>query len=498
MWVFILSIAWSKPIQVGSEGYSLRRALDVAQPGDVIEIVENQSNVCAEVAKDIKIVGRESVRLQGKKRCKYMFTVTQGTFELTAVNLSNTDSGGVYAVGKTAKVLLDRVRFEGLGNKKAKTSALYLDGAEAALKDSVFLSNQGSYGSAIQLRKNAVARIQGTRFEDNASVVGGAIYATEGATLTLNSSEFVKNQVISGGMGGALSLRDDSSVSIQDSLFEENSSQGKGGAIYAQQSRRQGYLSLTVSNSRLLSNHAPVGAGTGGALYVRGQSRISIRDSVIQDNDASSHAGGIFLYDVGGTVDLQNTSFHGNRSRTGAGGAIYAASRNEAGAVELDIRGGSFTENESAVYGGALSIGMKENPFGSLLLDNVLFEQNTAGSSRTGVGGAVHAYFNQQGTLRIQKSRFLSNRAELTGGALYAYGLLRLDIQGSTFWNNAAQGPSNVLERFGGAVFVDASKQIRIRQNRFCRNVSLSKGKSAVEAHGGAIYLQKSDMFTLE
>ena len=71
-----------------------------------------------------------------------------------------------------------------------------------------------------------------------------------------------------------------------------------------------------------------------------------------------------------------------------------------------------------------------------------------------------------------------------------------INIAKSQFWENTASGPSNVLSRYGGAVFVDQSKTVTVSESQFCHNTAKSTAKSSVTANGGALYLQKTNSLT--
>ncbi len=78
--------------------------------------------------------------------------------------------------------------------------------------------------------------------------------------------------------------------------------------------------SLTLNKITLINGHTE---GDGGAIVTRG--RLSINDSLLQNNHASSLSGsGGALVVLGGSVTVRNSTFDSNQGDAG-GGALYLA-----------------------------------------------------------------------------------------------------------------------------------------------------------------------------
>ena len=299
---------------------------------------------------------------------------------------------------------------------------LFVDFAEAALRDLTFRDGQsepGSNGGAISAA-NATLNIDNCSFINNRAgdfqgdSEGGAIYArfTE---LNISNSVFTGNSATV--PGGAISGDYFSSISISQSEFVGNGSYYGGGAISA-----NGTLSLTNSIVAGNDTFEPEEEGTdGGGLRLRGSALISgstiagnrtdgsgggisfdgttltIVDSTIANNGAFYYYGGSGggLRVRGGDVVIRNSTITGNRA---AGGSEYGASGGGIsvggyyGQGTLDIANSIVVGNSVGGGGasdpdivGTVTLSNGHNVFGSDVLGNV------AGDRENVAAGAVFA-----------------------------------------------------------------------------------------------------------
>lgn len=172
-------------------------------------------------------------------------------------------------------------------------------------------------------------------------------------------------------------VMDGGDVTLNDiSLVDGNT--GQGGALYIEQNG-----TVTIRNSFVTSN---VASSEGGGIYNRGT--LMVERTTMGSNITGLHGGGI--YNDGGTVTLVDSYLISNQSPGGSGSAIYTVN-------------GQVSLNRSAVR-----------------------------SSVTAVQGAVFAL----GPMDIVNSTFSNNRA-LLGGALYVSSA-NVSIVNSTFNENRA------------------------------------------------------------
>lgn len=257
-------------------------------------------------------------------------------------------------------------------------------------------------------------------------------------------------------------------------------SAGEGGAIQVRD-----YSTLTVENSKFTNNKASRGGairvGYGGGLTVRG-STFDSNDGTLS-NDGFS-AGAIATYGAGGAAGtgklvIENSTFTNNRGVNG--GAVY----NLLGPVT--IKNSVFKNNTSTREGGAL------------------FTDGANGDERDTVGGKI----------LIESSQFEGNKATAGGGALYLWTYTGDEVivkDSSILGNSVTRGGSNNLGRGGGIEF--AGSKLTIVDTTIANNTSpvqggglwvnnntsgvtitnsTISGNKALEDAGGAMFLNTRD-----
>jgi len=419
-------------------------------------------------------------------------TIQNSTFE---DNHSGADGGAIYNDSGTLNI--DNVIFRGNYSENGSGGAIYNYGA---------LSNTDP-NTGYSIITSITSTIQNSTFENNHSGAdGGAIYNDSG-TLNISDSTFTENYSESG-QGGAIS-NSGGALNISGSTFTGNySAIGGGGAI---------------NNSGISARIDP---NTG---YSINESITStIQNSTFDTNHAVNDGGAIYNY--GGTLNINDSTFTGNYSESGSGGAIsiygiLANTDSNTGysiitSITPTIQNSTFQNNHSVYYGGAIF-----NGSGILNIDNVTFRGN---NSESGSGGAIYnsgilacmdlnignninesitstiqnstfennhslydggAIFNDGGTLNIDNVTFRGNYSESsTSGAIYNYGILSntdpntgysinesitFTIQNSTFENNHSTGDGGAIYNDRGTLNID--------------NV-IFRGNYSESGKGGAIY----------
>lgn len=230
-------------------------------------------------------------------------------------------------------------------------------------------------GRGIGINGNTQVEVDGSVFESNISNPnGGAIAAVNSSVVTIKDSEFRRNKSTLY-RGGALSLESNSSCTITGSLFEENTANKQGGAIYSL------YSPLSVINSKFLENFSP---NTGGAIYIKGSS-LGLDTCEFESNNAQNVGGALDL--DGANAILSNSTFYKNTSATG-----------------------------SAI----------KKQWGSLICENITFcKNNTTG----GDGNTIYS----NGALNLVNCSVVSNYAEtITNAGIVGSG----NIINCIIWNN--------------------------------------------------------------
>ena len=372
--------------------------------------------------------------------------VLNSTFE----NNTAGDDGGAIDWNATRGILNDSTFI----NNKAEDNGGALCREENANGgygyNNIFYNNTARQGGAIAWMKAENININHYTFVDNtADISGGAIYVGEGSgNCIVNNSYFEANNVtgVAGGHGGAIEWyakegaiytstfnnnhaykggavfvgQIAGDINITDSIFTNNSAVTHGGAIDANAS------SVIMKNSEFYSNAAEYG----GALYVGGAGESnSVEYCLFIGNNATENGGAIDWAASNGNV-LEST-FEYNHAKNG--GAVYVGGLAEQGSIVNS----TFNHNSAEEKGGAVTW----NATIGRLTGSTFFNNSAQ------LGGATYRGANSTGGFGYDNT-YISNKAELDGGAIYWNGAGG-NITYSEFHNNTAG-------RNGGAVYVGA------------------------------------------
>ena len=279
----------------------------------------------------------------------------------------------------------------------------------------------------------------------NGNALGGAVYNSAEASLTIDNTSFVNNQTngTNDSFGGA--IVNGGTLSINGATFTGNSAVGstmlsQGGAIGNQYG-----ATATITLSAFTGNQAlgsGTGSGTGGAIQNGDELVTPPNGSVITCDDP--------CLSVPSRTTLVATGGSGAGQHGGAGGAIEDASN-----VNLAVLNCSFTGNQanggagSSAYGGAIDNSSDD----SIKISGSQFISNSAIGSGVGAFAFAGAVDNFQ-TMTIANSSFTGNSAvagamgtgtppsigQAGGGAILTEGVLTLS--NSTVAGNEAVGGS--------------------------------------------------------
>ena len=160
-----------------------------------------------------------------------------------------------------------------------------------------------------------------------------------------------------------------------------------------------------------------------------------------------------FKLDDGADLTFRNIILDGNKEAGQAKNGFFRVSSTNA---KLTLGQGATTQNCSVINGGSAI---------SLVRGSVVMEQGSAikDCTNTSKGGAIYIYREPQGSWDKDAATLTMKGATIsgcsvadtygraTGGAIYAYGRVTMDIQDSTIQNNTATGN-------GGAIYGETSK----------------------------------------
>jgi len=334
-------------------------------------------------------------------------------------------------------------------------------------------------GSGLTLDGSTLSNNQGFR-------QGGAIYASgndiqinvlNGSTLTGNST----SDNDSSAYGGAIYLFGNRAVlNISASTVSTNTSVNYGGAIYIDGNSDTNQARLTITDSEINNNQATT--HNGGGIWAD-QTLITVVNSTVDNNRAATagrFGGGIYLTGLNTTLTLDHSSVSRNKvGRTGAG--IYASGNY----IQMTVRNGSTvdgnesTEDNDGAQGGGIylsGVGVKLNIADSSISNNIAER----------FGGGVYLSNNSNtvpGQLTVNRSQINANEAtDRSGGGLYTY-QSAVTITQSTLNDNRA--PDTSGDWAGGALYMNgAGSNLTLTDSTVTGNTAA--------ASGGGIYLSNT------
>ena len=206
------------------------------------------------------------------------------------------------------------------------------------------------------------------------------------------------------------------------------SATGSGGALAGTKS-----VSITGDSVSFASNSAK----NGGAIYAA--NALDVENATFTNNTASYQGGAIIIGSPLENISISNSSFTGNKSVGGSGGAIWAHGYDKG--LDLELSNVSL-ENNSGTRGGAIFTYMNIELTGTNAFTGN--RATWAGPDNFGNGGgailAAAGVTTMSGT-----NTFDGNTSAWDGGAITAYNTLNISGE-ANFLNNTAVG-------VGGAIY---------------------------------------------
>ena len=292
------------------------------------------------------------------KTFKIVFNKARGTLMVANELTSSVQKKGVSLVVATAAVLtfltVPAVNAANIADQtfenqttSAFGGALTLNKDNAnTISGSTFKNNTAAKkGGAVVIEKNAV--ITKSTFDYNSQTstdkdtAGGAVYI-DGAKVEISGSSFTQN---TGFLGGAVNVRNGSTLSITDATFSGNTANGFGGAISDYEDKTGAVQNELISINRTVFKNNRDSKG-GGALHVVNTKAIDITDSEFSSNFSAGKGGAIQL-ENGANLTVTDTVFNGNTTNYW-GGAIRILGADATISVTKDI---SMTGNKANVNG---------------------------------------------------------------------------------------------------------------------------------------------------
>jgi len=384
---------------------SLRAAIEIAQPGDTIQFDPSLANQTItlerryDIEKDITIDGADApgLTISGNQE-QIIFRLAGDGREFTLRNLTITDAFHEYA---------------GAGIWVADPNATI------TVENSEFYNNIAGQGPAIWAKDGANVTVLNSKFDGNQATqdvdsAGGAISVFGKSQLTVKGSEFTNNE---GFAGGAITTVF-TPLTIEDSVFRNNESRSWGGAV-----NNDG---ASVPNQERYYNGDLPRDSVGGETI--------IRNSIFEDNTAVGLGGGVAIWGYDQDfVTIEGSTFINNEVTPNAQGNAQGGGLRVTGKL-VTIENSTIANNTSAQEGGGLWY-WEESPFNII---NTTFSGNEAAER----GGAI--YNAQWGSeTNIVNTTFANNSAGSESGAIYTANTRPVTVTNSIFDSNTAGDGSN-------------------------------------------------------
>ena len=285
----------------------LQTLIDATPPGTTIEVPDGVYN--------------EPITIGDGK------TLLGSSANNVVINVSNL---GVSAIAATGDFTLNGVRVTG-GSSASNGGGITANvaGTNINLIDVLFDNNNAALdGGAIYLLNGTITATNVTFSNNHADGNGGAILGGTSSTIDINATLFESNtSIFSGG-----AIFNEGNMSITDTTITTSNS-GSGGGVYNSGSGLLDVVGTTFSNNTATDS----GKTAGGAIA--GAGTIDIRNSTLSGNSTVGNGGGIGL--TGGTARLNNVTLAFNAS-SGLGGPFYADT-----AALIEFSNSLFSENTS-------------------------------------------------------------------------------------------------------------------------------------------------------
>lgn len=305
---------------------------------------------------------------------------------------------------------------------------------------------------------DSVVDMDACGFESNTTDDGGAVYFNR-SDATVSACSFTAGN-LANELGGAMFITGQSDVSIIDSAFSGSHAEEDGGEIAV----RSASL-LSVSNSTFSDSSA---TWNGGAIHARAAS-VTLDQVSFNATEAEDRRGGALMAVEETWVIISNSNFL-NCSSYWGGGAIFADDST------IEVSASSFGGNDAGTQGGALRL--RYGAAGTVT--DVDFDGNSAQWD----GGAITS--SDGSTLSVSgNSTFTSNTAATDGGAISSTDASELTVSNTTFADNSAER--------GGAVFTEnAAATTLVDGSEFFENFATSDNGGAISSIFGQLDVSNS------
>ena len=331
----------------------------------------------------------------------YQVTGTE-TWDLGGKTLHRYGLGGymIELVDASASLTLSNIVIDG--------AECTVDAAHAAETDSII---KAANGGTIVLNSGAILQ------NNKAAQFGSGILANNRVNITMEDGAIIRNNTNRNyELGGGILIGNSSTFTMNGGEISGNTANGGGGVAIIGSTMVMNDGVISNNSTYRTSGQGSYGAGVyvadyanssgGDTLFTATPASFEMNGGKITGNKALDYGGGIVTFPQRSqkiTININNGEVSGNKVTRGSGGAVAAFF----GVTELNIKGGTLTENSAQNYGG-----------GVFLYDatNVTISGGTlTGNSARRFGGGV--YLNTDSAV-TQTGGSIENNVAYTGGGV--------------------------------------------------------------------------------
>ena len=349
-------------------------------------------------------------------------------FKLSTASNISVRVGGVLFVDKS-NVTIIKCTF--VNNSAEVGGAIY--STHYDFKNNISISNSTFIGNRASTYSGHIRYCNWPNNPNNESVAG--VIAVFQSKLKISNCTFTNN-TSAFGEGGVLSIQQESSLSINKSVFQGNSANSYGGVFIMSE------ISVAIDSSVFINNSA----NQGGVVHALQKTTIALRKNAFSNNSAKS-SGGVLSLDQSSHLYDDRSQFIHNRATTG--GVLYAI---RSGIV---LQNSVLSYNQATERGGAIYILQSQTNITLLGQCNLTHNSANTGGAICAIESTIislgYIYFQ---TL-FSRLTVAFNMANYIGGGIY----LHRSVLNSKV-NSVTNISCNSANSSGGGIYAAANSLI--------------------------------------
>ena len=304
----------------------------------------------------------------------YQVTGTE-TWDLGGKTLHRYGLGGymIELVDASASLTLSNIVIDG--------AECTVDATHAAETDSII---KAANGGTIVLNSGAILQ------NNKAMQFGSGILANNRVNITMEDGAIIRNNTNRNyELGGGILIGNGSTFTMNGGEISGNTANGGGGVAIIGSTMVMNNGTISNNSTYQTSGQGSYGAGVyvadyanssgGDTLFTATPASFEMNGGKITGNKALDYGGGVVTfpqYSKKITININNGEISGNKVTGGSGGAVAAFF----GVTELNIKGGTLTENSARNYGGGVFL---------YQATNVTISSGTISENKASAGGGV-------------------------------------------------------------------------------------------------------------